>query len=112
MAREIFKKSGNTLELLEDLKLSYGSIVPQGFKWDGMSSPKWVEFIGIGNNDLDQELCSCVHDYEYRLGTTTPRLIADQNLYKNLRKLGEPIWRCRAIFIGVRIGGESHYNTK
>jgi hypothetical protein len=60
--------------------------------------------VGYGN-------ASCaVHDFIYEEGRLTRRQ-CDDVLYRALRAEGVARWRAWLFFMGVRIGGKSHYNS-
>lgn len=109
-------KWGHTL--LSDLVLSdevEGPIlVPAGFKTDFASIAVlhnvflFVFFAlvaGYGNYS------AAVHDMLYTDGTIS-RKRCDQVLYRALRAEGVAKWRAWLFYLGVRLGGSSHYARK
>lgn len=67
----------------------------------------YAALIGYGN------AASAVHDYLYdeicTLGLSRPE--SDDVIYRAARAEGVARWRASPFYIGVRIGGKSHYKT-
>lgn len=82
--------------------------IPKGYTSDGMSCPRFfwrmlspqLDFVTLGP--------SIEHDYRYEnhIGT---RKECDDDYYDRLVENGFPKWKAYLVWIGVRIGGGSHY---
>lgn len=80
--------------------------VPGGFKTDFASVPR-LPFVFALAGDTAHE-ASVVHDYLYTVKSTTRRQ-ADAVLLEASVVSGVPKWRARLMWLGVRIGGASHW---
>lgn len=113
---DIVRVNGEYYETQNQIDYPYGPSVPAGFVFDGMSSPKWVAIVGIGNQDHRMLWASAQHDAIYGdyLGRYTDfsRDKADLWLYKNLRKAGVPYIQAAMIYAAVREFGGDHWRTK
>lgn len=99
--------------LLDDLV--YGDvIVPKGFETNFASFsalhnvflfPLYALVSGYGN------YAATVHDYLYTQAELT-RKECDVILYEALRAEGVAKWRAWIFYVGVRLGGKSHYGVK
>ena len=107
---------GGKVKLLTDLSfLIRGAIhtIYAGYIWDMASIPKLARgIIGCPSEYIAE---SCLHDVLYESGVW-PRETCDLYFYLILRSGGEykeevDKIRAKAIYTGVRIGGESHYKT-
>lgn len=99
------------LRLLEPLRFECGGEeheVPAGFVSDGMSVPRFFWRLLSPPVDGRTLRASVVHDYLYSTGIVS-RAEADRLYRAMLIGDGYPAWKARAVWIGVRIGGKSHY---
>jgi hypothetical protein len=81
--------------------------VPAGYVTDLCSKPQVVLSL-MGDGEVQP---SVPHDYVY--GThCIPRDVADQMLYEACILTGTPRLRAMAIYLGVRIGGGSHWSPE
>lgn len=78
--------------------------VPAGFITDLCSKPQIVLSL-LGDNE---QMPSVPHDYAYNTHCMS-RAEADAMLYDACLLSGVPKWRAWAIYLGVRIGGASHW---
>ena len=108
-SRPILRLAGGVYELVEDWTPSYGPTVPKGFKTNGMSSPKWLSVISIGNDDNRMLSAAVCHDYCYTRQAHCARKRADVILFKNLRRFGVDYVRSEMIYLAVRTFGAMHY---
>lgn len=69
-----------------------------------IANPIYATLAGYGN-----AACT-VHDFLYE-GSSLSRKECDGVLYRALRAEGVARWRAILFYIGVRIGGKSHYQT-
>lgn len=81
--------------------------VPAGFLTDLASIPRLPFFYRELSNVAD--LPGVVHDYLYSNGCVS-RDVADLMLKEMCLLVGLPYWKTQAIYMGVRLGGESHFN--
>lgn len=79
--------------------------VPEGFVTDLASFPQWALAL-LG--DIAQQP-AVPHDFIYNMHTVS-RETADSMLYEACILTGVPRWKAWAIYLGVRIGGGSHWN--
>lgn len=80
--------------------------VPAGFVTDLASVPRlWIVYAELG--DMAQ-MPGTVHDFLYSK-VVVPRKTADQVLREAMLLTGLPHWKAEAFYLGVRIGGGSHY---
>jgi hypothetical protein len=77
-------------------------IVPAGFVTDLASVPRLPVVYWLTGDTCDE--AAVVHDYLYSTHMTT-RAVADSVLCEASKVMGEPAWRCRLMWAGVRIGG-------
>jgi hypothetical protein len=83
--------------------------VPQGFISDFASVPR-IPFVYDSLGDIAQRP-AVVHDYLYSLGIL-PRDMADKVLLEAMELTEIPWSKRKLIYLGVRIGGKSHYMQK
>lgn len=80
---------------------------PEGFITDLASVPRiplaYELLSGIGRS------AAVIHDAAYTYHFTT-RKTADDILYEALLLLGVPKWKAMAMWLGVRVGGGSHWD--
>jgi hypothetical protein len=69
-----------------------------------IANPIYATLSGYGN-----AACT-IHDYLYE-GSSLNRKECDAVLYRALRAEGVARWRAILFYIGVRLGGQSHYKT-
>jgi hypothetical protein len=93
--------------------------VPSGFVTDFSSVPRWipVAYAVTGNTGHG---AAVVHDYLYqthRLPAHAPpriidvsRFLADEVFYEAGLAWGEPAWRMRLMYAGLRVGGGWAYH--
>jgi len=100
------------IALLEPVELFGECQLPAGYESDGVSAPPWaaltVTRFGTG---LPAAL---VHDARYDPPEGEPRLMtrkqADDELYRNVRKLGFNLFNAWKIWTAVRVGGGFAWN--
>ena len=80
--------------------------VPAGFVSDLASIPRLPLIYLLLNGIADEP--GVVHDYLYSTGKV-PRAMADQVLREACLLTGVPAWKADLIYVGVRVGGASHY---
>ena len=80
--------------------------VPAGFVTDLASVPRWPVVYLLAGGTANE--ASVVHDFLY---TTRPvtRALADAVLKEASAVTGVPAWRRWLMWIGVRVGGGSHW---
>jgi len=82
--------------------------VPAGYVTDFASVPRWpLAFMLTGGLG---EKSATVHDWLYEI--KAGRDYADNVLRALLIAEGEPEWRARAMYAGVRVGGEARYGER
>lgn len=79
-----------------------GILVPEGFVTDFASVPRilWSLFPTTG----EYSSAALVHDYLYGSHNLS-RFLADAIFRAIMRQQGVPLWKCMAMYLGVRIGG-------
>lgn len=107
---ELKNAAGDQLWILE-APLQYVSdiqnvTVPTGFITDFASVPR-IPFVYDTLANMAQRAAT-VHDYLYST-CVVPRDVADKILLEAMEISGVPWLKRRAIYLGVRIGGASHY---
>ena len=107
---ELKNPAGDQLWILET-PLEYVSTlanvtVPKGFITDFASVPR-LPFVYDVLANMAQR-AAVVHDYLYSMGIV-PRAIADKVLLEAMKISGVSWAKRNAIYLGVRIGGASHY---
>lgn len=103
---EIVLSPGKSLSLLASW-FGYKLTIPEGWEWDGPSGPT----LDTPNNLLP----SLVHDALYTLGNQglldeSCRSYADDVFYQLLRQEGVGWFRAQYYWLGVRVGGGSHFS--
>jgi hypothetical protein len=81
--------------------------VPAGFVTDLASIPQAMLWLF---GEIAQEP-SIPHDFAYSTHIVS-REIADKMLYEACILTGEPKWKAKLIYAGVRVGGASHWDTQ
>jgi hypothetical protein len=83
--------------------------VPQGYVTDFASVPR-IPFVYDSLGDIAQRP-AVIHDFLY---STSPvaRSVADQVLLEAMELTEIPWAKRKLIYLGVRVGGESHYMQK
>lgn len=82
--------------------------VPVGFVTDFASIPR-LPFVYFLLNGIADEP-GVVHDFLYSTATID-RAMADQVLKEACLLFGVSRWKAEAIYLGVRVGGASHYGA-
>lgn len=83
--------------------------IPAGYESDGMSVPRWL-WASVGPRIAPRTIGpSIAHDWLYTRHCTT-RAEADAWYREALRGNGYPAWRCWEVWLGVRLGGGSHWS--
>ena len=107
---ELKNKSGDQLWILEAPLLYVSDLanvsVPKGFITDFASVPH-IPFVYDTLANMAQRPAT-VHDYLYSM-CVVPRDIADKVLLEAMEISGVSWLKRRAIYLGVRVGGASHY---
>lgn len=83
--------------------------VPQGFVSDFASVPR-IPFVYDSLGDIAQRP-AVIHDFLYSTGPVA-RSVADQVLLEAMELTEIPWAKRKLIYLGVRVGGESHYMQK
>jgi hypothetical protein len=83
--------------------------VPKGFVTDLASIPRIPIIYLLLNGFADEP--GVIHDYLYSTGIYS-RAKADAILREACLTTGVPRWRAELIYLGVRLFGAPHYNTK
>ena len=100
----------NRYELAESVVVE-GIKIPAGYRWNGASVPSFLWPI-IGSPFEPRFMApSLVHDYGYEFGIM-PREDLDKIFKKLLLHNGVDEDRAESMYVGVRIGGRSHYNHR
>ena len=89
-------------------------LVPVGFRTDEVSAPQatW-SFIGIPPDGY-YRAAGVVHDYLYSLNGKLPNITftrqqCDDILVEILSRLDVPWWKQKAVYLAVRLFGNSHW---
>ena len=83
--------------------------IPVGFKFDGVSVPKFAWII-IGHPlDQDHLAAACIHDWLYRTQITT-RYRADKIFREALKTRRVSFWKRQIMYYAVRLGGRKAWN--
>lgn len=95
--------------LLFDSKVAGRIItVPEGFPTDLASTPRIpIIYEAVGNTAVR---AAVVHDYLYTSGRES-RAIADAVFREAMEATGVAWWRRWVMWVGVRLGGRSHYTA-
>lgn len=81
--------------------------VPAGFLTDLESCPRLpVIFLLFGELS---HAAAVIHDYLYTCPYIVSRKTADDVLYEAMILSGIPKWRAWGVWVGVRLGGRSHF---
>lgn len=83
--------------------------VPTGFITDLASVPR-IPFVFLLVGDIASEAAT-LHDYLYSQVKPLSRAMADKVLKEAAQATGCPAWQSWLLYIGVRIGGKSHFGT-
>jgi hypothetical protein len=85
------------------------STLPAGFRTDGASVPRYIPlaYALFGNTS---EEAATLHDWLYT-AQPVPRAMADRVLLEASQATGVPGWRRWPMWLGVRIGGGSHWTA-
>ena len=84
-------------------------MVPHGFITDFASVPR-LPFTYSTFGDTAHE-AAVIHDYLYSSGLF-PREVADAVFLEAMGVLGIPWWKRHAMYLGVRVGGGSHFGPE
>lgn len=85
----------------------YTIYVSEGFVWDGASIPRELwEAVGC---PMDFPFSSCIHDALYRSHLLS-RKEADKVFHSVLLSTGVNQVKAKAMYLGVRLGGDESYN--
>jgi hypothetical protein len=83
-------------------------MVEPGFKTDFASVPRIpIAFLLCGDTSHP---AAALHDRLYTTPHLTDRATADRLFKEASRSKGVPKWRCFLLWLGVRIGGSSHWD--
>lgn len=85
-------------------------VVPSGFPTDYASVPRVPGVFEVFGGDIGDDPAAVVHDYLYSNGLY-PRATCDAVFREALRACGVPAWKAYVMWLGVRVGGASHYTT-
>lgn len=104
---------GDVIVLVTPIKFTFNGQeyeVPAGFASDGMSVPRFFWRMLSPKLDFHTLVPSVIHDYMYsvKLGT---RSEADEFYYQNLIAGGFGKVKAKLVWLGVRLGGGSHWGT-
>lgn len=113
MKCEIFDtiQNGYVIQTLEDIRFTLKGnehVVPTGYRSNGMSVPRVLWSVispAIDNRTLRSSIC---HDWLYENHVCT-RKEADQWYRDDLKANGYPTWKANLVYVGVRVGGGSHW---
>lgn len=112
--RPLYNREGRQLLSL-DAPLIYQSdvagmtfTVPQDFVTDLASIPRMPFIYYLLNGVADEP--GVVHDFLYSTATVS-RVLADLVLKEACQLFGIPAWQALSIYLGVRVGGASHYGA-
>ena len=108
----VLDRVGRTWVLRNEWKPPYGPVVRAGFHTDLVSSPKWAEIFGIGNDSNGQRFAALAHDYAFSPEGRCSFSQANINFYKNLRKFGISRIIASLMYASVQEFGRSHYEGK
>jgi hypothetical protein len=84
--------------------------VPIGFSTDYASVPRVPGVFELFGGDIGDDPAAVVHDYLYSLGKY-PRDVCDAVFREALIACGVPAWKAYVMWLGVRVGGGSHYTA-
>lgn len=86
-------------------------MVPVGFVTDFCSVPRLPVIFWLCGDIATP--AAVLHDYAYsKDGDIAPdRKTADALLFEAARTQGVPLWQAALLWLGVRIGGKSHWKT-
>lgn len=104
-------EDGKVIKLLESIPIKVKGknyIVPAGYLSNGLSCPRCLWSLlspAIDNRTLKS---ACGHDWLYENHVCT-RKEADDWFYDDLIANGFPKIKAYLVWLGVRIGGKSHY---
>lgn len=83
--------------------------VPAGFVTNYASVPRvFLAYEMFGNTANE---AAVVHDFAYTAPSPVARSVADAVFREAAILTGVPKWKADAMYEGVRLFGESHYNT-
>jgi hypothetical protein len=80
--------------------------VPAGFRTDLASVPRWPVIYWLTGDT--STAAAVIHDYLYSTHKV-PRAMADAVFREASAVTGVPAWRRWIMWLGVRLGGASHY---
>lgn len=114
MKVEIYNTSndGKVIELLEPIPFAIKGreyVVPQGYRSNGFSCPRFLWGILSPAIDPNSLVASIIHDWIFDTHVLT-RAQADRYFRKRLIEDGFPRWKAELSYIGVRVFGGSHYS--
>ena len=110
---EIFitPEDGKVIKILEPLTITVNEqeyTVPEGYCSNGLSCPRWGWSLVSPTIDNRTIRSAVGHDWLYENHVCT-RAEADAWFRENMVKDGFPKFRAWLAWLGVRIGGGSHY---
>jgi hypothetical protein len=101
----------DSFELAEDFHVAISGklvVIPKGFLTDLASVPRLpIVYVAIGSTG---HRAAVLHDYIYSIGLYA-RKHCDLVFYEGLKECGVSSWKAYSMYLGVRIGGASHYKT-
>lgn len=104
-------ENGKVIKTLEDIPFTLNGkdyVVPAGFTSNGCSVPRFLWSLLSPAIDNTTIKASCVHDWLYENHVCT-RKEADQWYRDDLKANGYPTWKANLVYVGVRVGGGSHW---
>ena len=104
-------KKDQRYRFTKELKVVYKNInvtIPVGFYTDFGSIPKVLHSI-LSPMDRKCIVAYAVHDYLFYTGDI-PRVEADKNMLKLMKKYGVSWWKRKSVYRGVRAGGMFAWN--
>jgi len=95
--------------VLEDTKIDK-YIVPEGFKTDGASIPRFLWSITGCPIKAKYVMAAILHDYLYSREANVPFDHANKAFYRNMRRAGVNKFKAKLMFLAVKYFGKSHYH--
>lgn len=104
---------GDIIRLVTPIKFEYKGVkyeIPAGYDSDGMSVPRMFWRVLSPKINAKTLISSIVHDWMYSEKICS-RKETDEFYYENLVKNGFGKVKSYLVYIGVRIGGGSHWKN-
>ena len=105
------EKQGKVIVLDRDFSFFFQNkiyTIPEGFQSDGMSIPRFFWRFISPQLDFQTLIPSIQHDFAYMYHIGERRDI--DKWYRNLLvAYGMPKWKADIVYMGVRLGGSSHW---